>query len=143
MQGQLNKDTTTNKVDKIRRRSFDPDSQNKEKSKLLLEVEENVAKLHVDDGAESLTKETKKRRKSLSKANDGGMKFYDQEDRDQKAEMKERAKQYGNVAQTISKADDGLAKIGKKVMKSFKEALQAERSSLIFIDRNRNEMVSY
>jgi len=138
MQSQLNRDSTHGKVEKIRRRSFDPNDANKEKSKLLQEVEKNVSNMHVPDGV-------KPKRKPMNNSSDKGMRFDSRNDdaTEKKLDAKARAKAYGDAAQKSALADNGLAKIGRKVMKSFMVSLQAERCSLIFLDDHRDEMFFY
>lgn len=108
MQSQLDRSATSGKVEKIRRRSFDPNDGKREKNKLLEEVERNVENMHVPGAPAQKTQ-----RKSLGKGTELGMRFNKgaDEEADKKYEMKERAKQYGDAAQKTALADDGLAKV--------------------------------
>ena len=139
MRSEVKGDSKAAAVNKIRKRSFE-NEKGKTKSDIMKDVEKNMLE---DEHAEARLG-SRPARKSLSEKTEIGMRFNSRvAEIDKKAQMKERAQQYGNCAQRAAKADDGLAKIGVKVMKEFKDEIDCDRCSLLFFDSLLNEMFFY
>lgn len=108
MRGELDGDAKAKKIDKIRRRSFDPDSKEK-KNELMEDVEKNV---QADEHAEARITGAGPKRKSMGKDTEVAFTFQKStEETEERAKRKEKAQQYGNSAQRTAKADDGLHKV--------------------------------
>ncbi len=138
MRGEMDSDKKAAKVEEIRRKSFDPEKKT-EKNELLKEVENNVAEDERDEA-----RMQPKKRKSLTGNTQIGFKFNaSNAETDKRAALKDKAMQYGNSAQRTAKADDGLHRIGQKVMKTFKDEVSCQRSSLIFFDSLKGDMFFY
>ena len=118
MRGELDKEGKKKKVDGIRRRSFDPDENQKTDSDMMDEVQRNIAE---DEHAEART--IAKPRKKMGANTETNFKFTNASAGvEEKAARKARAQQYGNSAQRTAKADDGLHKLGLKAMKKVRGA---------------------
>jgi hypothetical protein len=141
MNAETSGDKRKEKLDGIRRKSFENEMK-KEKSELMQDVEKNILE---DEHAEGrIQNSQRKERKSLGANTNIGMRFTaSTAEADEKAIRKDRAQQYGNSAQRAAKADDGLARLGVKVMKSFKDEINCDRCSLLFFDSIQNEMFFY
>jgi len=141
MRGELDVETKKKKVEGIRRKSFDPDDKTEMKSDLMMTVEKNIAE---DDHAEARIMAGTKQRKKMGENTDTKFRFTDASTgADEKAARKARAQQYGNSAQRTAKADDGLHKLGLKVMKKFKDDIKCERASIMFFDSLKNDLFFY
>ncbi|GMI35058.1 hypothetical protein TeGR_g12913 [Tetraparma gracilis] len=140
MRAEKDGEAKSEKLDGMRRRSFDKDNAKKEKSEIMKDVEKNMLEdEHAEDRMNS-----RPQRKSLSGKTAIGMRFTESNDKtDERARNKDRAWAYGNSAQRAAKADDGLARIGAKVMREFKEECVCDRSSLMFFDSINSEMFFY
>lgn len=56
---------------------------------------------------------------------------------------REKAKRYGDTAQRAAQAESALHKAGNKALRAFQKSINAERSSLIFIDNQKDEFFFY
>jgi len=129
------------KVDGIRRKSFDPEDKSEKKSDLMEEVERNIAE---DDHAEARIMAGSKTRKKMGENTETNFKFTNASSgAEGKAARKARAQQYGNSAQRTARADDGLHRLGLKVMKKFRDDIKCERASIMFFDSLKNDLFFY
>ncbi|GMH77748.1 hypothetical protein TL16_g07515, partial [Triparma laevis f. inornata] len=142
MRGELDNDAKAKKLDSLRRRSFDPDQKGEKKNDLMSEVEKNV---EADEHAEArITGMGPKGRKKMGADTELGFTFSKSSaETMEKAKRKEKAQQYGNSAQRTAKADDGLLKLGVKIIQTFKDDIKCERATIMFFDSLKSEMFFY
>ena len=97
------------------------------------DVERNV---QADEHAEARITGAGPKRKSMGKDTELSFTFQKSSaETEERAKRKEKAQQYGNSAQRTAKADDGLHKLGVKIMKTFKDDISCERATILFFDR--------
>jgi len=108
-------------------------------SEFLKEAEKNI---HHDQGSERRMIERRTRRKSsVPLAPDTGILFTQSlEEKERKASLRELALHYGESAQRTACAELNLNKLGKRAMNSFKKTIACERCSILFCDRDKNEL---
>ncbi|GMI02773.1 hypothetical protein TrVE_jg10607 [Triparma verrucosa] len=143
MRGELDSDAKAKKLDSLRRRSFDPDQKGSAKNDLMSEVEKNV---EADEHAEARITGMGPKGPRKKMANDTELSFTfsaSSTETAEKAKRKEKAQQYGNSAQRTAKADDGLHKLGVKIIQAFKDDIKCEKATIIFFDNLKSEMFFY
>ena len=119
------------KLDGLRRRSFDAGNAPKESSDAAVIASAN-------------TNRERTERKSLSKR-EVGMVFNTPSENAASdiARKREAAKRYGDSAQKLQMADNGLHKAGLKALRTFQMTVRASRASIIFLDPGGNDMFFY
>eukprot|EP00814_Leptocylindrus_danicus_P007150 CAMPEP_0116011966 /NCGR_PEP_ID=MMETSP0321-20121206/4860_1 /TAXON_ID=163516 /ORGANISM="Leptocylindrus danicus var. danicus, Strain B650" /LENGTH=449 /DNA_ID=CAMNT_0003481255 /DNA_START=1279 /DNA_END=2628 /DNA_ORIENTATION=- len=108
-------------------------------NEFLREAEKNS---HHDKGSERRMIERRTRRKSSVPLAPGTGILFTQslEEKEQKASLRELALHYGESAQRTACAELNLNKLGKRAMNSFKKTIACERCSILFCDRDKNEL---
>ena len=121
------KQTTNNATYYSLQPSFDPDQKGSAKNDLMSEVEKNV---EADEHAEARITGMGPKGPRKKMSNDTELSFTfsaSSTETAEKAKRKEKAQQYGNSAQRTAKADDGLHKLGVKIIQAFKDDIKCEK----------------
>lgn len=108
-------------------------------NEFLREAEKNI---HHDKGSERRMSERRSRRKSTAPlAPDTGILFTQSlEEKERKASLRQLSLHYGESAQRTACAELSLNKLGKRALNSVKKKIACERCSILFIDRDENEL---